>query len=78
VWLVIPVALVLMGLRLSQLPGWRSLQPALVPALLKVLVLPAMVVCVALGAGLPRDAVLVLVLMAGMPSAFAGLILAKE
>lgn len=78
VWLVIPVALVLMGLRLSQLRGWRSLQPALVPALLKVLVLPAMVGGVALGAGLPRDAVLVLVLMAGMPSAFAGLILAEE
>lgn len=78
VWLVIPVALVLMGLRLSQLQGWRSLQPALVPALLKVLVLPAIVGAVALGAELPRDAVLVLVLMAGMPCAFAGLILAEE
>ncbi|MBD1917324.1 MULTISPECIES: AEC family transporter [Cyanophyceae] len=78
VWLVIPVALVLMGLRLSQLQGWSSLQPALIPAMLKVLVLPAMVGAVALGAGLPRDAVLVLVLMSGMPSAFAGLILAEE
>ncbi|MFQ4138319.1 AEC family transporter [Nodosilinea sp. PGN35] len=78
VWLVIPVALVLMGLRLSQLQGWRSLQPALVPASLKVLVLPAAVGGVALGMGLPRDAALVLVLMAGMPSAFAGLILAEE
>lgn len=78
VWLVIPVALVLMGLRLSQLQGWSSLQPALVPAILKVLVLPAIVGAVTLGAGLPRDAVLVLVLMSGMPSAFAGLILAEE
>ncbi|MBW4462336.1 MAG: AEC family transporter [Nodosilinea sp. WJT8-NPBG4] len=78
VWLVIPVALVLMGLRLSQLQGWSSLHPALVPAILKVLVLPAMVGAVTLGAGLPRDAVLVLVLMSGMPSAFAGLILAEE
>ncbi|MBD2114380.1 MULTISPECIES: AEC family transporter [Cyanophyceae] len=78
VWLVIPVALVLMGLRLSQLQGWSSLQPALVPAMLKVLVLPVMVGAVTLGAGLPKDGVLVLVLMSGMPSAFAGLILAEE
>ncbi|MEA5452211.1 AEC family transporter [Leptolyngbya sp. CCNP1308] len=78
VWLVIPVALVLMGLRLSQLQGWSSLKLALVPATLKVLVLPTTVGAVALGAGLPRDAVLVLVLMSGMPSAFAGLILAEE
>ncbi|MBD1874048.1 AEC family transporter [Nodosilinea sp. FACHB-131] len=77
-WLVIPVALVLMGLRLSQLQGWSSLQPALAPAMLKVLVLPAIVGAVTLGAGLPRDAVLVLVLMSGMPCAFAGLILAEE
>lgn len=78
VWLVIPVALVLMGLRLSQLQGWSSLKPALVPATLKVLVLPTLVGAVALGSGLPRDGVLVLVLMSGMPSAFAGLILAEE
>jgi malate permease and related proteins len=78
VWLVIPVALVLMGLRLSQLQGWSSLKPALLPAALKVLVLPTLVGAVALGSGLPRDAVLVLVLMSGMPSAFAGLILAEE
>ncbi|MBE9158286.1 AEC family transporter [Nodosilinea sp. LEGE 06152] len=78
VWLVIPVALVLMGLRLSRLQGWSSLKLALVPATLKVLVLPAVLGAVALRAGLPRDAVLVLVLMSGMPSAFAGLILAEE
>lgn len=78
VWLVIPVALVLMGLRLSHLQGWSSLKLALVPATLKVLVLPAVLGVVALSAGLPRDAVLVLVLMSGMPSAFAGLILAEE
>jgi hypothetical protein len=78
VWLVIPVALVLMGLRLSQLQGWSSLKPALLPATLKVLVLPTLVGAVAWGSGLPRNAVLVLVLMSGMPSAFAGLILAEE
>ncbi|WP_035992338.1 AEC family transporter [Leptolyngbya sp. KIOST-1] len=78
VWVVIPVALLLMGLRLSQLQGWSSLKLALVPAALKVVVLPAVVGAVAWGARLPSDAVLVLVLMSGMPSAFAGLILAEE
>ncbi|PSN76502.1 transporter, partial [filamentous cyanobacterium CCP4] len=78
VWLVIPVALVLMGLRLSRLQGWSSLKLALVPATLKVLVLPAVLGAIALRAGLPRETVLVLVLMSGMPSAFAGLILAEE
>ncbi|PSR16288.1 transporter, partial [filamentous cyanobacterium CCP3] len=78
VWLVIPVALVLMGLRLSRLQGWSSLKLALLPATLKVLVLPAVLGAIALRAGLPREAVLVLVLMSGMPSAFAGLILAEE
>jgi malate permease and related proteins len=78
VWLVIPVALVLMGLRLSQLQGWSSLRLALMPTLIKVLLLPGMVGTVALGTGLPKEAALVLVLMAGMPSAFAGIILAEE
>lgn len=78
VWLVIPVALLLMGMRLSQLKGWDSLKLALVPALLKVLVLPGLVGAVAIAAHLPSEASLVLVLMSGMPSAFAGLILAEE
>lgn len=77
-WFVIPSAFVLMGMRLSQLHGWKSLQPAFVPTLLKMIVLP-----IAVGMGttllaISSDARLVLVLMSGMPSAFAGLILAEE
>lgn len=78
IWVVIPVALLLMGMRLSQLQGWESLKLALVPSLIKILVLPALVGGVAITAGLPHDASLTLVLMSGMPSAFAGLILAEE
>lgn len=78
VWVVIPLALVLMGMRLSQLNGWDSLRLAVVPTLLKVLVLPGIVGAVAIACQIPTAACLVLVLMSGMPSAFAGLILAEE
>ncbi|PSB25066.1 AEC family transporter [Stenomitos frigidus] len=77
-WFVIPGAFLLMGMRLSQLQGWHSLQLAILPTLLKMLVLP---LAIGLGTtllGLSGDARLALVLMAGMPSAFAGLILAEE
>jgi predicted permease len=78
VGVVIALALGLMGMRFSQIQGWRSFQLAIAPTLVKVLVLPAVVGMIALGAGLPLEACQVLVLMSGMPSAFAGLILAEE
>jgi len=77
-WFVIPGAFLLMGMRLSQLHGWKSIQLALLPTLLKMVILP---ITVGLGTtllGLSGDARLALVLMSGMPSAFAGLILAEE
>ena len=72
VWVVIPLALLLMGMRLSQLKGWDSLKRAVVPAVLKMLILPGAVGGVAIASHLPAEACLVLVLMSGMPSAFAG------
>ncbi|TVP71602.1 MAG: AEC family transporter [Leptolyngbya sp. LCM1.Bin17] len=78
VGVVIALALMLMGMRFSQIQGWQSLRLAIAPTLIKILVLPALVGMVALAARLPLDACQVLVLMAGMPSAFAGLILAEE
>lgn len=78
VWLVIPAALLLMGMRLRQLQGWKTLQLALVPTAIKTIVLPGLLGLATLILGLPADARLALVLMAGMPSAFAGLILAEE
>jgi predicted permease len=77
-WFVIPGAFLLMGMRLSQLQSWNSLRVGLLPALLKAIGLP---LCVGLGTtllGLSGDPQRAIVLMAGMPSAFAGLILAEE
>lgn len=76
--LVIPASFLLMGMRLIQLQGLGALRMAIVPVLLKVLVLPALVSIGVTLLGLTGDARLSLVLMAGMPSAFASLILAEE
>lgn len=78
VWIVIPAALVLMGMRISQLQGWKSLRLALIPTLIKVLVLPGLAGLLLTLMGMTNDGRLTLVLMAGMPTAFAGLILAEE
>jgi len=77
-WVIIPAALLLMGLRLRQIHGWRSLKGAIAPALLKVLALPIGVAGLAALLGLSAEPKLALVLMSGMPTAFAGLILAEE
>ncbi|WP_373538806.1 AEC family transporter [Chamaesiphon sp.] len=77
-WVVIPGAFVLMGIRLSQIQGWQSLKLALLPAILKTIVMPAIVGIAMTMMGLSGDPRLGVVLMSGMPSAFAGLILAEE
>lgn len=77
--IVIAGAFLLTGMRLSQLRGWKSLKLALIPALLKVVVTPGLVgLLTTLLLGLTGDRRLAMVLMSGMPSAFAGLILAEE
>ncbi len=78
IWLVIPAALLLMGMRLSQIKGWQSLRLALVPTIVKALVVPSLVGILTPIAGIAAEPRLALVLMAGMPTAFAGLILAEE
>ena len=75
---VVPAALILGGLRLSQLHGWRSLKLALPPVLLRMLVMPILAGIVLTAIGLSGDSRLAMVLQAGMPSGFAGLILAEE
>ena len=75
---VIPMALLLIGMRISQLQGWKSLKFGLVPATLKSMVLPLLVGAIAVLIGLSPEPRLALVIMAGMPTAFAGLILAEE
>ena len=77
-WVVIPGAFILMGIRLSQIQGWQSLKLALLPAMLKTIVMPALAGIAMTMMGLSGDPRLGLVLMSGMPCAFAGLILAEE
>ena len=78
IWVVIPGAFILMGIRLSQIEGWQSLKLALLPALLKTIVMPAIVGITITVMGMSGDPRLGLVLMSGMPCAFAGLILSEE
>ncbi len=78
IWVVIPAAFVLMGIRLSQIQGWQSLRLALMPALLKTIVMPICVSVAITAIGIDGDRRLGLVLMAAMPCAFAGLILSEE
>lgn len=77
VGVVIASALFLVGLRLGSLKGWKSLQLALVPSLLKVVIVPAIVGLGATYFGLTGDPPLVLVVMSGTPTALAVLILAE-
>jgi malate permease and related proteins len=75
---VIPASFLLMGMRLGQMQGWRSIQRAIPPVVLKLILLP---LCVTIGVtllGFRGEPRLALVMMSGMPCAFAGLILAEE
>lgn len=78
IWLVIAAALILMGMRLSQIRGWESLKASIVPSVLKILVMPAITGLGLTAIGVTGYMRLVLVLMAGMPTAFVGLILVEE
>lgn len=75
---VIPAAFLLIGMQLSKLQGVKSFHPAIIPAVLKILVLPALAGIVLTYFGITGDARFALVLMSGMPTAFANLILAEE
>jgi predicted permease len=76
---VIACAFLLTGIRLAQLQRWQSLQLALIPTVLRVVITPLLVgLLTTVLLGLSGDRRLAMVLMSGMPSAFAGLILAEE
>lgn len=75
---VIPLAFVLTGIRLSRLPGWHSVGMALLPALIKTLILPLPMLAIVYGIGLRGDPLLAIAIMTSTPTAFAALILAEE
>lgn len=77
VWLVIASALVLVGIRLGSVKGWRSFQLASIPTLLRVVIVPLLVGLGATYLGVTGDPRLILVLMAGTPTGLAVLILAE-
>ncbi len=76
-WVVFASALLLLGLRLGSIKGWSSLELAAIPAVLKVLVVPGLVGLTATALGLTGEPRLVLVLMSGVPTGLATLILAE-
>ena len=74
----IPAAFLLIGMQLCQIQSIRNLHSALVPTILKMLVLPGIAGLAFTLLGLSSDARLAMVLMSGMPTAFASVILAEE
>ncbi len=77
-WGMIPLSLMILGMRLAQVKRWGSFLPAGVALLIKIVILPLLV-----GIGLaftpyPPLAKLVLVLQSGMPPAIATLVLTEE
>jgi malate permease and related proteins len=75
---VIPASFILMGMRLGMMQGWESVQRAIGPVVLKLLLLPLFVALGTTFLGVTGEPRLALVMMSGMPCAFAGLILAEE
>ncbi|MCC3471151.1 MULTISPECIES: AEC family transporter [unclassified Microcoleus] len=74
---VIASALVLVGIRLRAIKTWQSFELALVPSLLKVVIVPVLIGLGASFFGLSGDPRFVLVLMSGTPTALSVLILAE-
>jgi malate permease and related proteins len=78
-WAVIPSSFLLIGMQLRRLKGGvKGLQTALLPAAIKMLAIPCLAGIGLTLLGVSGDARLALVLMSGMPTAFANLILAEE
>ncbi|MBD2447336.1 AEC family transporter [Nostoc sp. FACHB-152] len=77
VWVVIALALVLVGLRLRTITGWKSLKIASVASVLKVFIVPILVGLGATFLGVTGEHRLILVLMSGTPTGLSVLILAE-
>lgn len=76
--IVVPTSFFLIGMQLGKLQGLKSLKTAIVPTSLKLLILPGLVAIGLTLLGVEGDGRLALVLMSGMPTAFANVILAEE
>jgi malate permease and related proteins len=76
--LVVPGAFLLIGMQLMKLRSTQGIQLAFLPSMIKMLILPGLAGIGLTLMGVHGDARLALVLMSGMPTAFANLILAEE
>jgi malate permease and related proteins len=74
----IPAVFLLFGLQLGKLRRGRSLNVSVFPALIKMIVVPCLVGLGLTAVGLPHNARFAMVLMTGMPTNSANLILAEE
>lgn len=77
VWVVIALALLLVGLRLGTIKEYQNLNIAIIASVLKVLIIPLLVGLGATYAGIIGEQRLVLVLMSGTPTGLSVLILAE-
>ena len=77
VWVVIALALLLVGLRLGTIKEYQNLDIAIIASILKVLIIPLLVGLGATYAGIIGEQRLVLVLMSGTPTGLSVLILAE-
>ena len=77
VLLVVPGAFILIGMQLSKLQQWQNLRVGIFPTVLKMLILPGITGLLLTCFGMRGDSRLVLVLMSGMPTAFASIILSE-
>ncbi len=75
---VVPGAFLLIGMQLGRLQGVKGLQTGVIPSAVKMLILPGLVGLSLTLLGIVGDGRLALVLMSGMPTAFANVILAEE
>ncbi|MEO1094870.1 MAG: AEC family transporter [Cyanobacteria bacterium J06638_28] len=76
-WSMVMLSLALMGMRLQQLRSWGKLAPAIAAISLRMVLVPLVVGMTLTAFGMSGPARLVMVLQAGMPSAFATLVLAE-
>jgi predicted permease len=76
-WVVISLALILVGMRLSQLSSFKGVQPALISLSIKMLIVPLVVGSVLQGLGLTGNLLRAVVLQTAMPPAFATLVIAE-
>ena len=78
VLLVVPGAFILIGMQLCTLGQWKNLRSGILPATIKMIVIPGLIGLLLACFNLEKESLLVLVLMSSMPTAFASVILAEK